>query len=259
MCGIASFLSNNKWLDKPDTDWLFTLETAFDDIRNTNDLLEAAVPMATLADHFYELMAFGLHLLLVADPETRRAVTAIRDTIRSLRNAAAVKLEQGPRTDELEALRETLDDYLWQIDQEVLTNADRTLALMPEALSRNTDARDRQFLAWGTEQVLQAIDKLEVRGRDSAGVAVAFILPKGTDPELTLTKDRRRNCATAAPSATPIPVRYSCANCPTAGPPAASSTRWHNWWANSETTAAPCATSSGTTNFSGPCPRDWKP
>ncbi|RWU04776.1 SIS domain-containing protein [Pseudodesulfovibrio sp. S3] len=191
MCGIASFLSNNKWLDRPDTDWLFTLETAFDDIRNTNDLLEAAVPMTALADHFYELMAFGLHLLLVADPDTRRAVTGIRDTIRNLRNAAAVKLEQGPRTDELEALRETLDDYLWQIDQEVLTNADRTLALMPEALSRNTDARDRQFLAWGTEQVLQAIDKLEVRGRDSAGVAVAFILPRDKDPELALTKEQK--------------------------------------------------------------------
>lgn len=191
MCGIASFLSNRKWLETPDTAWLFALETAFADIRDTPDLLRAAAPLSDLADRFHDLMSFGLHMRLVADPATRRALESVRDTIRNLRNAAAVKLEQGPRTDELEGLRESLDDYLWQIEQEVLVNADRTLRLMPPALAEDTGSRDRHFLAWGAEMVLQSIDKLEVRGRDSAGVAVAFVLPEGCDPELGLDADRK--------------------------------------------------------------------
>ncbi|MFH1913643.1 MAG: glutamine--fructose-6-phosphate aminotransferase, partial [Pseudomonadota bacterium] len=187
MCGIASFLSNRQWTGTPDTAWLDHVADAFEQAVSGHDLMEAAAPLAELTERFYDLMAFGLHLQLVADPATRQRLEAIRDAIRTQRNAAAVKLEQGPRTDALEALREQLDDYLWQIDQEVLANVARTLALMPPALAADTTARDRHFLAWGMELVLESIDKLEVRGRDSAGVAVAFILPADMDPELRLT------------------------------------------------------------------------
>lgn len=190
MCGIASFLSNRHWAETANTDWLSPLDTAFSAALD-GDIMEAAAPLEELAGHFYDLMAFGLHMQLVTVPETKATLSNIRDSIRNLRNAAAVKLEQGPRTDELEALREKLDDYLWQIDQEVLQNVDRTLAIMPSDVAATGDARDRHFLAWGTEQVLESIDKLEVRGRDSAGVAVAFILPKGQDPELKLSKEQK--------------------------------------------------------------------
>ncbi|QGY39177.1 SIS domain-containing protein [Pseudodesulfovibrio cashew] len=195
MCGIASFLSNRQWTLDTDVQWVLDLEPVFKGVVSGNDLMEASVPLARLAEHFYDLMSFGLHMRLVADPEVKAALVSVRDSIRSLRNAAAVKLEQGPRTDELEALREQLDDYLWQIDQEVLQNVDRTLALMPGSVCADTEARDRHFLAWGMEQVLESIDKLEVRGRDSAGVAVAFILPKDCDPELSLTKEQKAQFA----------------------------------------------------------------
>lgn len=187
MCGIASFLSNRQWHETPDTTWLGTVADAFDTVVAGNNLMDAAAPLSALTDHFYELMAFGLHLQLATDPATRLRLEAIRDAIRKLRGAAAVKLEQGPRTDALEALREQLDDYLWQIDQEVLANVGRTLALMPAPLAADATARDRHLLAWGVELVLESIDKLEVRGRDSAGVAVAFILPADMDPELRLS------------------------------------------------------------------------
>ncbi len=188
MCGIASFLSNQNWTQVPDTGWLKELDTSFKNAISGNNLLEASVPLEALSGHFYDLMAFGMHMELVGKPETKAQLTSIRDSIQSLRNAAAVKLEQGPRTDDLEALREKLDDYLWQIDQEVLQNVVRTLAIMPPSLATDSQARDQHFLAWGTEQVLESIDKLEVRGRDSAGVAVAFILPEGKDPERSLDK-----------------------------------------------------------------------
>jgi len=191
MCGIASFLSNRNWANTPDTGWLEALDASFATAVSGNDLMEATAPLNVLADHFYDLMAFGLHMELIANPAVKAQLTSIRDNIKSLRNAAAVKLEQGPRTDELEGLRERLDDYLWQIDQEVLQNVDRTLTVMPAAIAANAAARDRHFLAWGTEQVLESIDKLEVRGRDSAGVAVAFFLPEGKDPELALTKEQK--------------------------------------------------------------------
>ncbi len=194
MCGIASFLSNRQWTKAVDAAWLVHLEAAFAAALK-GDLADAAAPLSEMADHFYDLMAFGLHLEIVADPEVKARLSAIRDALRKLRNAAAVKLEQGPRTDALEALHEQLDDYLWQIEREVLENVDRTLALMPSDLAGNSDARDRHFLAWGTELVLESIDKLEVRGRDSAGIAVAFILPADRDPELALTKVQKAQLA----------------------------------------------------------------
>ncbi|CCH48751.1 SIS domain-containing protein [Pseudodesulfovibrio piezophilus] len=191
MCGIASFLSNRQWTATPDTGWLETLDTEFKTIVAGNDILQAATPLGTLAEHFYDLMSFGLHMSLVANPETGSRLESIRDSIRQLRNAAAVKLEQGPRTDALESLREQLDDYLWQIDKEVLANKDRTLTIMPDALATDAEVRDRHFLAWGIEQVLESIDKLEVRGRDSAGIAVAFILPENKNPETALSCDQK--------------------------------------------------------------------
>ncbi len=259
MCGIASFLSNRHWSGIPDTQWLTDLAASFDAAVAGNDLMDASTPLDDLAAHFYDLMAFGMHMQSIADPEVNARLSAILDSIRNLRNAAAVKLEQGPRTDELEALHEKLDDYLWQIDQEVLQNIDRTLAIMPSSLASDPSARDRHFLAWGTEQVLESIDKLEVRGRDSAGVAVAFILPKGMDPELRLSDAQKKNSAPAAPLPTPTPDRCSSANSPTGAPPAASCTRWHSSWGNSVTTARPCAISSWKTICSGPWQKDWKP
>ena len=191
MCGIASFLSNRQWLEVPTTDWLDSLEVSFNTAVKSSNLLEASAPLEELAGHFYDLMSFGLHMQLVADPDIRARLGQIRHNIERLRNGAAVRLEQGPRTDELESLHEKLNDYLWQIDREVLENVDRTLAIMPGTMADDPTMRDRHFLAWGIEQVLESIDKLEVRGRDSAGVAVAFLLPADKDPELSLTKKQK--------------------------------------------------------------------
>ncbi|MDD3310789.1 SIS domain-containing protein [Pseudodesulfovibrio sp.] len=194
MCGIASFLSNRQWVLPADTEWLAPLESAFADAL-AGDIEDAAAPLGELASHFHDLMSFGLHMAAVSDPGVRARLDAIRESLRRLRNAAAVKLEQGPRTDALEALRESLDDYLWQLDREMLRNIDRTLAIMPGAVRADTAARDRHFLAWSTELVLESLDKLEVRGRDSAGIAVAFILPAEGDPELRLTAAQKQELA----------------------------------------------------------------
>ncbi|WP_147822398.1 SIS domain-containing protein [Salidesulfovibrio onnuriiensis] len=192
MCGIASFLSTRFWRETADAQWVFKLAAEFDDAVKSNDLLASTPALDELAGNFDELMSFGLHMQLLGDRETLAAMESIRESIRTQRNAVAVRLEKDVRTDELEALQERLEDYLWQLDQEVLSNLDRVRALMPSALAADTDARDRHFLAWGMEQVLESIDKLEVRGRDSAGVAVTFILPEGVDPETVLDATQQK-------------------------------------------------------------------
>ncbi|WP_272699625.1 hypothetical protein, partial [Desulfovibrio sp. Fe33] len=69
MCGIASFLSNRLWLNVPDVSWIADLEASFGEAGRSGDLLDAAKPLGELAERFYELMSFGLHMRLVGDPE----------------------------------------------------------------------------------------------------------------------------------------------------------------------------------------------
>lgn len=187
MCGIASFLSNDHWRKKTETTWVAALATRFADAAAQNAPTAAAPLLDELASSFKQLMSFGLHHALLAEPETLAALETMRDAIRTLRTNVAVRLEQDVRTDELEGLLERLEDYLWQIDREVLDNVVRVTGIMPAPLAKNTEALHRHFLAWGLEQVLESIDKLEVRGRDSAGIAVTFILPENADPVATLT------------------------------------------------------------------------
>ncbi|WP_243545230.1 SIS domain-containing protein [Pseudodesulfovibrio tunisiensis] len=187
MCGIASFLSNRRWSESQDLSWLDTLANGLNTAAECTDTLEACTPLSALAERFQELMSFDLHMELMENGERMAQVTALRDDLRRLRNTTALRLEQGPRTDDLEALREKLDDYLWQVDRELLDNLDRVRAIMPDSLAHDASARDRHFLGWATEQVLESLDKLEVRGRDSAGIAVTFTLPAGSSAEAGLS------------------------------------------------------------------------
>jgi len=188
MCGIASFLSNNRWRDEISSDWLDGVADAVEAAAN-GELEQAQQPLETLASRFQDLMSFALHMELVSKAERLALMEKLRDGMRSLRDRAARKLAAGPRTDELEALLEKLEDYLWQVNEEVLANLGRVRAIMPEPIAQDASLRDRHYLAWGTEQVLESIDKLEVRGRDSAGIAVTVLLPAGRDPEAGLTDD----------------------------------------------------------------------
>ena len=97
-------------------------------------------------------------------------------------------------------------DYQWQLEWETLGNTGHMENLMPREDHSGTDGgRQQYFLAWSTECVLQSIDKLEVRGRDSAGIAIAFTLKPGSVPEDILDPEslpefrRRSNIRNAAP------------------------------------------------------------
>jgi len=164
-----------------DTGWLKCLEGDFREIVASRDIIKATNLITRLERNFLDIMSFGLYFKLLAEADVLASLESICGDLEKLRDAAADGLKHGDVGNFYAPLRERLDDYLWQIDREVLAFRDSTLEIMPSGLAIDIEAQDRHFLAWGTEQVLQSIDKLEVRGRDSAGISIAFTVPAGID------------------------------------------------------------------------------
>ncbi len=173
MCGIAGFLSNALWQENASLNWLdATLRQLQKADVGALQHLETA--LAELSSHFPDLMRFATHLAIIEDTGVRRQLeqmqTALQQLEDKLPGAAAAGNDQAGRY--LEGVR----DYSWQLRAEVLDNVARTLNLLPDALAPDAVGRARHFVAWGIEQVLENIDRLEVRGRDSSGIVVQLIL-----------------------------------------------------------------------------------
>lgn len=195
MCGIAGFLSNVDWREDASLDWL---ETTLRQLQRADvgalQQLEGA--LTELAAHFPDLMRFSTHLALIEDSGTRHRLeqieTALQRLEEQLPDAAAAGNDQAGRY--LEGVR----DYRWQIRAEALDNVTRTLDLLPAALAPAAVGRTRHFVAWGLEQVLENIDRLEVRGRDSSGLVAQLTLEptwsvKQLPAALQAELDRRGN------------------------------------------------------------------
>jgi len=186
MCGIAGILSTGSWRGTPDVNWLEDLCSGFGTAeKDPEPWAETSRLLDELADHFDELMSFGLHMEIVSNGRARNQVEDLMGHIEALRGRAAEMMKQGGRSDELERLHESLLDYHWQLDWEVLRNVERSRALIPGNISNGRAQRPVHFLAWATEQVMESLDKLEIRGRDSAGIAIACVLePNASENEL---------------------------------------------------------------------------
>ncbi len=172
MCGIAAFLSNGVWtapcdlapfasiaekLATPGGDWT-VVEGALDD----------------LAALYLPLNGFALHAAIATDGTARRVLEAIAADLGAARHRAEAQIAAEGRSDRLEHIKERLSDYLWQVETEVLGNIARVARMAPVPLAELD--RARHFLAWSVETVLQSLDKLEVRGRDSAGIGIVLSL-----------------------------------------------------------------------------------
>ena len=190
MCGIAGFVSNNHWLEKIDSSW----------VDSTVQQLEAASsmsfgshnfvgPLSGLVERFDDLMSFGLHLELINGGENLKRVERLADILdASNQNIEAFMVENGP-TEALEQMSEAIRDYSWQIRHEVLGSAVRAAALLPSGMPTSGSGRSRSFAVWSIEQVLENLDRLEVRGRDSAGIAIQYVVPTGMYPEATVGQE----------------------------------------------------------------------
>ena len=88
---------------------------------------------------------------------------------------------------------EALKDMIWCLDVELAANIERIQKLMPDGNSPKDDSRIPVFRQ--INAVLNSIDRLEVRGRDSAGISMLFIMT--ADAYKTLTTELERKGLTA--------------------------------------------------------------
>ncbi len=181
MCGIAGFVSNNLWKETSDSSWVDAIIRDTETAASGPDWERFAQPLKDLLDRFDSLMSFGIHLELLADPATLGKFQRLADLLETALGGISRFMEQEGRTEFLEQLAEGTRDCLWQIRRELLDNLQRTTSIMPEELRSPESGRSVHFFAWAAEQVMENIDRLEVRGRDSAGIAIqCSLLPSAS-------------------------------------------------------------------------------
>jgi len=177
MCGIAGFVTGNWSSASADVTWLRDLAASVIAAAPGPDAAPVLTnAVATLNDRFQDLMSLGVHQAIAADAGLKATIAALADAM-DAHEAALVAASRAGRTD-LDPIIEGLRDHGWQVRQELLGHVARVDALLPGA------ARGHQLAtAFSIEHVIRAIDRLEVRGRDSAGISVQVTLPT-FDPTL---------------------------------------------------------------------------
>jgi glucosamine--fructose-6-phosphate aminotransferase (isomerizing) len=178
MCGIYGILSS------PEPVRRLACEPFFDGIEELlRSVPERSGPVAdeTLA-RLEELRSFGYRfvdrdgLVAVLSSDDLAAGLAdaakrILDWLRSLEALVEGKqLEDLENAERVNRLIVGARDLAWQIDKDVLGNVARVRELA--AGGDESDGKDRWCHLWALNLVLNNIDRLEVRGRDSAGLAV---------------------------------------------------------------------------------------
>ena len=189
MCGIAGFISNGRWQEAADLFWLDgilnNLEALATDSSRLEDCHES---LRDLVNRFDDLMSFGCHMALVERsaifPKMERLAELLDGVVKQTTEWTALY----GRTDSLEQLADDARDCLWQINKEVLGNVVRTTDLLPEGLACSESGRSRHFVAWAVEQVMENVDRLEVRGRDSAGISIQCLLRDDADLKTVLSQ-----------------------------------------------------------------------
>ena len=181
MCGIAAFLSTGSWRKPVDAAPFLVIADLLAQPASA-ETGWAAVDRALdgLAQGFPALGGFGLHRALATDPALHGRFQTMADHLEAHLKSVRAEIAAKGRTDALERTQERLADYLWQVRAEVLGTVAKVAALAPMPLAQLDMAA--HFLAWGAETVLQGIDKLEVRGRDSAGIGILVALDGAEDP-----------------------------------------------------------------------------
>ncbi len=181
MCGIAGFISNDRWKEATDLSWLDIVLGRFEAITVSNKWEDLSIPLKELVDRFDLLMSFGMHIELVKRTEVRAKIQRLADLLVDLSARLNDVIAETGRSDFLEFLAENTRDCMWQIKEEVLHNIERTTGLFPNSRPSSDFSNSEHFVAWAIEQALENIDRLEVRGRDSAGISILCSLSKAVD------------------------------------------------------------------------------
>jgi glutamine---fructose-6-phosphate transaminase (isomerizing) len=171
MCGIAAFISNGAWSSPCDISVFREVGADLSAAaRESGGWPGVVAALDRLAEAFLPLNSFAVHAEITAVPAVRALFADMAASLAVLRDRAEAEIARDGRTDLVEMAKERLSDYLWQVDREVLANVERVGRLLPVPAAQA--GRAAHFLAWSVETVLQSLDKLEVRGRDSAGIGI---------------------------------------------------------------------------------------
>ena len=65
MCGIAGFISSDRWKETAEPSWLDTVLGKFEASAVSNKWEDLSMPLKELVDRFDLLMSFGMHIELV--------------------------------------------------------------------------------------------------------------------------------------------------------------------------------------------------
>ncbi len=206
-CGLAGLIAVK---GKTNRDTIVDLKalTAIADRVEAADLTPQSVSTQVLADDYLG-GADTLERLLAATRALKQEPTflklfkdqAAQQTLADLsgRLSSVVQREQERLAEQAGSLEtqavdimslriDLLKDIIWTIDVELAANIVRIGELMPGEVDREPDACITVFRQ--INAVLNSIDRLEVRGRDSAGVSILFILAAGDADTLTSELDR---------------------------------------------------------------------
>ncbi len=161
----------------------------------TGDTSAGQATLDSLLAKIQALKQEGPFLNLFKDPTAQKTVADL-----SVRLSALQQREQARLTEAMGSLEthvvdaistriEALKDLCWCLDVELAGNIERIRSLMtgsadPGPYSRITVMRQ-------INAVLNSIDRLEVRGRDSAGISILFILPAKAYEAISAALDRK--------------------------------------------------------------------
>lgn len=174
MCGIAGYVTDEFSTDLPDSGFVSGL---------TDKIASAGAgdrAVGTLGDvigvlkkRFGEMMAIGFVRAVALDADLEAALRGLAARLGEHETALTALSEAG-RTD-LDPLIEGLRDFGWQLEAELADHAATARGLVGPGIDLNTTTA--LHVAIATEYVLRANDRLEVRGRDSAGIAIQLDVP----------------------------------------------------------------------------------
>ena len=180
MCGIIAVLKRPSSRPAPLPDSVLRrLQTVLDRLaserveRDENTLLEVAAELESIDR---ELKGTAGVACLLAEPglaigdaveAKATAIKAVLVTIEARLDAGAASLSPGD-LERINAVLVRLNDAVWAIGQDRV----RTARGIAELAATSCPARPALEAFWAIEVALSSLDRLEVRGRDSAGLHV---------------------------------------------------------------------------------------
>lgn len=196
-CGLAGILSYEKAARESDALLLDAIQSLFQTITDKRyartaednrplkaDYLGGDEPISTLKEESARLKNDRLFFKLFTDHASRERLKSLSISLESVIDGEEKSLKEHigflnpAETDIMSHRIEELKDIRWTMEWEILSNLERTKQLIYGDASELSFSTLRVYKK--INAVLNAIDRLEVRGRDSAGISVLFVLNNET-------------------------------------------------------------------------------